>query len=168
MSLAQIGAEFHMEAKNVTKEINWAQRQGLVDRFEDQILSELVPSAIGALKTAMTNGDSNAALEVLKGVGLFRKDRPMAAPPSPIIEESLELHVKRISSPLLQASQAPRLDSQRLLADTAGGAAPVEAELVEDSEQARAATDEQPVDLSDYLEQRSTELSSDLSGDEVG
>lgn len=175
MSLKQIGLGLGIEALTVSDEINWAKRQGLMDTLENQILSELVPAAIGAAKKAMDSGDVTVALAVFNGTGLFRKtaERPIALPGATPGEESLEVHVKRINRSAAPAAQeiAPSGTSGAQLGSVgqspALGAAPLEAELVTDSSEARPqdtdggveqSLNPEPGELEHYLAQARNEV----------
>jgi hypothetical protein len=72
-SLVAIGKEFGVSEQTVRRSLNWAERTGLVESFEDQILQELVPEAMKTIKAAIQGNNVDAALEVFKGVGLLKK-----------------------------------------------------------------------------------------------
>lgn len=72
-SNVEIAKEFGVSAPTVVRALSLAARGDLAAQFEDQILSELTPLAITAFKTALTNGDAQVALEVLKGTNLLKK-----------------------------------------------------------------------------------------------
>jgi hypothetical protein len=73
--LSTIGKEFGVSDQTVARSLNWAETNGLIEDFEDQILKRLVPAAVTTLKEAMTGQvkDVKVALEVMKGIGLFKK-----------------------------------------------------------------------------------------------
>lgn len=83
----------------MAREINWAKRQNLIADAEDQLLEKLVPKALKAFETALDNNDTQAALELFKGLNIFRKQsvKPIDRPAPEVQEESLEFHIKRIS-----------------------------------------------------------------------
>lgn len=99
-SLPDLATKFNVSEHTIRNEIDYAKREGLVAQFEDQVIEQLVPKAIAAFKTALENGDTTVATEVLKGMGILRKpsDRPVLRPEAAApAEDSLEIHIKRIS-----------------------------------------------------------------------
>lgn len=99
MSNASIAKEFAISSHTVEREIDWAKRQGLVQDYEDSILTQLVPEAIKVFAAALAAGDRTVALEVLKGTGMLRKPSDKATygtPPTAEGEESLEIHIKKV------------------------------------------------------------------------
>lgn len=156
-SLKAIGAEFNIQVVHVMNELQWAERQGIVQGFEDQILSELVPASMTALKSAIEAGNTELALEIFKGTGLLRKQADRSpTQPTQVIEESLEVHVKRITQPAANRSQRT-LDVGSVPTDSAQLSAAIEAEVVEDSGAHRSADPEQGMDLANYLAQQTAE-----------
>lgn len=109
-----LAKEFNVSEATIATEIDWAKRKGLVASFEDQVLESLVPEAINVFKNALANNDTQAALEVLKGTGILRKPSDKSSYVQPVQEEeSLEIHIKRISVPGLSgpSRQSPALSS---------------------------------------------------------
>lgn len=169
MSNTQVAKEFHVSTKTIEREIDWAKRQGLVATYEDQILNELVPEAIGAFRKALANGDAQVALEVLKGTGLLRKqsDKSMITPPPQVEEETLEVYTmkrKRVQGGTFNAQQRitgtngarhalpaageSGANDGSLSEDSYARPAAIEAELVETGDESRETNDLQRVDVS--------------------
>lgn len=172
-SLAAIGASLDIERDTVMAELSWAKRQGLMETLENRILDELGPASIDAMKKAITNGNTDLALRVFEGTGLFRKtaDRQPLLPGATEGEESLEVHVKRINRPSPQEIAPSREASAQLGSvreSPALGPAPLEAELVEDRGQAGQADADERVDLTDYVAQRTAESKLTPQRNEVG
>jgi hypothetical protein len=100
MSRSQIAAEFSVTPTTVDNEMDWARKQGLLVSYENQILEQLVPTAIRTVAAAVAKGDVKAALEVLKGTGLLTQKPTPIQPPSPTGEaDTLEGYFK-ISKPV--------------------------------------------------------------------
>lgn len=144
LSLTQVGKLFNLEGKTVMRELTWAEKQGLLEDLERKILNELVPSAITTIKHVMeTNKDSAVALEVMKGVGLFRKpaERPALLPAASADEESLEFHVKRVtrsaSAQEIETSGTPSPNGRSLSEGATLSLPPIEAEVVETGSETR-------------------------------
>jgi hypothetical protein len=93
-STEEIAAAFNVNASTVRRQLDYANRAGLVADYEDQILQGLVPLAITAFKDALAKGDSQVALEVLKGTGLLKKQTDKPATPQG--DESLEIYIRKI------------------------------------------------------------------------
>lgn len=141
-SMTAIAERFNVRSWCVKDELLWAKQQGLVQAAEDRILTELVPEALNAVKAALVSGNVDAALEVLKGIGLLGKNKQPFAPQAS--EESLEVHVTRITSNVNSTSfksiaerQAGAIDSRGPLPNTPqlppAAAPPVESHRIEDS-----------------------------------
>lgn len=79
-SYTEIAAEFRVSTDTVERALSLARRAGMITKFEDEVLSDLVPLAIGQFKKAITEGDTAAALEVLKATGLLLKPLEKAQP----------------------------------------------------------------------------------------
>lgn len=95
-SYRDIAAEFNVSIDTVERSLTYAKRAGLIVRYEDKILSELVPGAIDQVKKAITNGDTATAMEVLKGSGMLLKPSEKAKQEAPASEgETLEIYIKR-------------------------------------------------------------------------
>lgn len=159
-TLNDIGSEFNLTRQTVMNEIEWAERNGLLAQFENDMLKALVPKAITAVAKTLDGNNpieaTAAAFEVFKGTGLLRKqqDKPTAQPGT--VEESLEVHVKRITPPKapIAALSAP---SGRLLEDSSQRPALIEAEVVESRGEAGAQDPDGGMALADYLEQQRIE-----------
>lgn len=110
-SIAETARHFGVHPNTIVNEIDYAKRNNLIQKFEDQCIEELVPVAIQAMRTALSNGDVDAAKEVLKGLGVFRKpsSKPLLKPEAEApAEDSLEIYVKRISKGELDAQSQSR------------------------------------------------------------
>lgn len=93
----EIGEIFGVSAATVNRALTLADRGDLTAQFEDQILKDLVPLAVSAFKTALTNGDAQVALEVLKGTNLLKKQgdkRPVGGPDNGDGDE-LEIYIRK-------------------------------------------------------------------------
>lgn len=149
MSIGEIAAEFNLSEKTISREIDWAKRHNLVADYEEQILGNLVPKAIKAFEIALDAGDAQAALEVLKGTGLLRKPstKPLTAPESQ--EDSLEIHIKKITGKgsdatkrALKAAGESSADVRRVLENSTSSPQVIEASLVEARDENRSTLDE--------------------------
>lgn len=78
-SYAKIGEEMNVSGDTVKRRLEWAKKQGLLAAAEERIVSELVPAAINAFKSALDNGMYEAARDVLFGTGLLSKNPEKAA-----------------------------------------------------------------------------------------
>ncbi len=81
MSNIALGKQFNVAPNTVNRNLQMLRNQGLLQGFEDQLIAELVPNAMVAIKGALANGDAQVALEILKGSGILKKQR--ADPMSP-------------------------------------------------------------------------------------
>lgn len=150
LSLQHIGNMLGLAKKTVSDELAWAERQGLLDNLEKQLLTDLVPAAMKTITAALALNDTATALEVMKGTGLFRKpaERIATNPAASQNEESLEVHVRRINRPsptqITSTREASTLEGSPREAP-ALGPAPIEAELVPHREQARPQDTDQRV-----------------------
>jgi hypothetical protein len=124
LSLARIGEELNISGATVAREIDWAKRKNLVADAEEDILERLVPKAIKAFEAALDNNDTQAALELLKGLNILRKQtaKPIDRPEPEHQEESLEFYVRKINKgePTSKLAGTNLHDPRRAL--TAGGA----------------------------------------------
>lgn len=95
VSLVAIGKEFGVSDQTVARSLKWAEKNGLIESFEDQILNDLVPTAMKTLKEAMETGkDAQVALEVFKGIGLFKKHSDKTVATSSGESEDLESYLR--------------------------------------------------------------------------
>lgn len=119
ISLVAIGKEFGVSDQTVARSLKWAETNGLIESFEDQILNELVPAAMKTLKEAMVDGkNADVALEVFKGIGLFKKHSDKTVQANPGGEESLESYLSRkreSAGPSVSASALPPKPEVRVL-----------------------------------------------------
>lgn len=72
-STKEIAAARGCSDDKVQKTLSWGERAGLFINHQDQILQQLIPTAIKAVKEAMEDGDAQVALEVLKGQHFLTK-----------------------------------------------------------------------------------------------
>lgn len=82
---ADLAREFKVSQDTVQRDLTFAKRAGLIVKYEDKILEELVPSALKAIKEGM--GDENKieaakiGLKVLTGViPGFQKEKASSTP----------------------------------------------------------------------------------------
>lgn len=68
-TVADIALQYSCSEDTVRTYINLAGREGLISKAEDRILDELVPLALTTYKTALENGDTFAAKDVLARLG---------------------------------------------------------------------------------------------------
>lgn len=90
-SADQIAAHFDLTRKTVDETMDWAKKEGIMKEFEDQLVTDLLPLAMGAYKKALTGADPNmqAARDVLMGAGILKKQKdsaPVAAQPMDEVE----------------------------------------------------------------------------------
>jgi hypothetical protein len=77
-STTEIAKDHNCSTDKVQKTLSWGERAGLFTNFQDQILQDLIPTALQAVKEAMLDGDAQVALEVLKGQHFLTKpNQPM-------------------------------------------------------------------------------------------
>lgn len=100
-SFAEIAAEFHVSTDTVERALTLAKRAGLVTKFEDEILADLVPLALTQMKAAISGGDTAAALEVLKATQLLLKplEKPQPKTADPAAGLTLEAYIANLRSP---------------------------------------------------------------------
>lgn len=89
-SVDQIAAHFDLTRKTVDETMDWAEKEGIIAEFEEQLIKDLVPLAIGAYKKVLSDKDNpnmQAARDVLMGAGILKKqsERP-SAPAEPMDE----------------------------------------------------------------------------------
>ena len=73
-SLQEIAERHGVDKRTVSRALTWADRANIFIEIEDQILHELAPLAVDALKHALqTENDPNVALEILKGLNIIKK-----------------------------------------------------------------------------------------------
>lgn len=149
ISLVAIGKEFGVSDQTVARSLKWAETNGLIESFEDQILNELVPAAMKTLREAMVDGkNADVALEVFKGIGLFKKHSDKTVQANPGGEESLESYLSRKRAagpePALTISPKPEvrvLEGQLAEAGPEDSASPAPAVVEADSEDSAAFED---------------------------
>lgn len=65
MSMTEIAEKMGIHTATVRRNLTWAKKAGLFVEYEDQILQDVVPKAIEALKMALDDGDGELAIKVL-------------------------------------------------------------------------------------------------------
>lgn len=70
---ADLAKDFHISTTTLKRSLTLARNEGLIQKFEDSLLSNLVPTALAACQAAMESGDAQTAIEILKGTGLLKK-----------------------------------------------------------------------------------------------
>lgn len=98
-TMAEIEKELGLSVTGQKQLLDWAQKANLVAEAEDQILKELVPNALSRInKAILDEGDTSAALEVLKGAGIFKKasDKTSSGGGTQDAGNSLEIYIKKI------------------------------------------------------------------------
>lgn len=94
MTHLQLAEHFKVSENTVRRALSREAHKELVEQFEDQLIKELVPTAMKAIKDACDNGDAKAALEILKGAGILKKQRDMNRIAEGGDGDSLELYLK--------------------------------------------------------------------------
>lgn len=95
MTNDQLAAQFGISERSVARGLkSAADRADLIAKFEDELLADLVPEAVKAVKEACKNGNANVALEILKGAGILKKPRDMNRTAEGGEGDSLELFLK--------------------------------------------------------------------------
>ena len=97
-SYAEIAAEFNVSNDTVERALTLAKRAGLITKFEDDILADLVPLALTQMKAAISGGDTAAALEVLKATQLLLKplEKPQPKTHDPSVGLTLESYMAQL------------------------------------------------------------------------
>jgi hypothetical protein len=92
--MPEVAQEMGRTVTTLKKELRWAERQGLMDDLKDKVLSALAPVALERVREAITSeGNTDAALEVLKGIGLLRKHAVIKDEPASG-EDELEVYLR--------------------------------------------------------------------------
>ncbi len=73
MSNKALAVHFNVSRDTVDRALELALKEGLVEDYEMELLKDLVPEAMAAVKKAMREGDAQVGLEILKGTGLLKK-----------------------------------------------------------------------------------------------
>ncbi len=113
-----LAKEFNCHSSTIKLHLNKAMTNGTFERLEEEIVSRLIPKAMGALEEALTNNDAQVALEIFKGIGLLKKPSERRAIASEG-EETLETYTSTILSRKLPEndpkrfaySESPELES---------------------------------------------------------
>lgn len=90
----EIADKMNISVDTVERRLTWAERAGMFVKFEQQIIDELVPKSIEAIKTALEDGDAETALEVLKSVGVLKDPK---APKTQVEQQESDDLAKAIS-----------------------------------------------------------------------
>ena len=81
-SREEIAANLNVSRDTVQRELLWATREGVMQTFEDRILSELIPLAMDRAVTELKSGKAGAdvAMKILAGTNLLKKPSEHAPP----------------------------------------------------------------------------------------
>jgi len=90
-----IAAKFKCSIDTVKRMLDWADENGLVEKYEEQILQDLVPLAIQAYKDALVKGDTFVAKDVLSGMGITKKPRDAHQPKQQDEDLDLEIYLRK-------------------------------------------------------------------------
>jgi len=72
MSNKKIAEAMNLNVETVERRFALAEKAGLFLDLEKELITNLVPKAMKAIETALEDGDSETALEILKSVGVLR------------------------------------------------------------------------------------------------
>lgn len=75
MNYNEIAAKLNMDRETVERRMIWAKKANILVDLENQMMNELVPSGMKAIKTAMEDGDAETALELFKCLGILKDPR---------------------------------------------------------------------------------------------
>jgi hypothetical protein len=78
-SAAEIGRQYNVDPRTVRKTLTWAEKAKIFVEVEDALIRDLAPLAVDALRSALVEGDSDVALEVLKGLNILKKNHPLTS-----------------------------------------------------------------------------------------
>lgn len=73
MKVSDIAREFHTTRAEVTRELAYAQRAGLLREAHHYMFTRLLPKALAALEVALEAGNYEAARDLFYGLGLWQK-----------------------------------------------------------------------------------------------
>lgn len=77
MSKKEIAEKFNVSTKTVERTLTWAKKADLFVEYEDRLMTDLLPLAYEALKSALgPDGDPKIAIQILKGLNLLKTDHP--------------------------------------------------------------------------------------------
>jgi hypothetical protein len=127
----KVAAHFGVSPSTVARTTKIAIREGLLQQYEDELLNDLVPTAMKAAKDALENGDTQVALEILKGSGVLKKQIDRNKSVGENDGDSLEAYIRikrdrngtRPSLPTDGAGTLPRIGLLEAVAGIPGGAA---------------------------------------------
>lgn len=113
-SQKEIAAHFNVSLDTVERAFSRIKQEGLARIAEDDVMTRLVPAAIERFLTAIsTEGDTQAALEVLKGMNVLKKQPQKVEAPAPTSGEDDSLLIYLRKSKQLPATPAqPLLEAQ--------------------------------------------------------
>lgn len=89
-----LAKEFNISVKTVEASLKTALKSGLIEKFELELLNDLVPTAITAAKKAMEDGNADVVLEILKGSGILKKQTDRSRSPVEGEEEDLDIFIR--------------------------------------------------------------------------
>lgn len=100
MTTKAIAEQMNLSHDTVERTMSWAKKAGLLVKYEDRILAEIVPKAIEALKTALDDGDGELAMKVLQNTLWLSqqgsKKTTGASAPAGDHEDDLSAYIARI------------------------------------------------------------------------
>lgn len=70
--MTQIAKELNVSVDTVERRLKFAEKANLLVDMERQLMQELVPAAMKAVKTALEDGDSETAIIVLQSMGILK------------------------------------------------------------------------------------------------
>lgn len=70
--MTQIAKEMNVSVDTVERRLKFAEKANLMVDMERQLMQELVPAAMKAVKTALEDGDSETAIIVLQSMGILK------------------------------------------------------------------------------------------------
>ena len=111
-SQKDIATHFNVDIHTVERAFSRIKQEGLARLAEDKVMDVLVPAAIDRFLTAITvEGDTQAALEVLKGLNILKKQpQKVEATAPPGEEDSLLIYMRKSKQlPAETAAHAPAL-----------------------------------------------------------
>lgn len=160
LSNKELAKEFGIYHKTVKNALSRIARSELAQKFEDQLLTELGPLAMNALKGALQAGNEQVALEVLKGIGVLKK------PGTPINQgdgDELELHIraKRSRPPASQPPADPQAADREHLAEAPGFTAEEISTAISQAVEVSRVADQDPGEPGEWIEGELGEVEGD-------
>lgn len=94
-----LAKEFNVSIATIEVSLKAALQAGLVEKFELELLNDLVPTAIKAAKKAMDEGNADVVLEILKGAGILKKQTDKPRSPQEGEGEDLDIYIRSRKRP---------------------------------------------------------------------